>query len=118
MYNGVQEEYTILEDVRGLCWGWEGSNPYRHIYCRTAGGCPVCSRKIEDGGMNITMHGDVIAMFRNGGYVVNGIIKPFRQLKTNTFLSFIILIIKKVLQYTRWGCNIKMTVIMDNKHLC
>lgn len=42
----------------------------------------------------------------------------FRQLKTNTFLSSIILIIKKVLQYTRWGCNIKMTVIMDNKHLC
>ena len=62
------------------------------------------------------MHRNVIAMFRN---VVNGIIKPaFRQLKTNTFLSFIILIIKKVLQYTRWGCNIKMTVIMDNKHLC
>lgn len=78
----------------------------------------MCSRKIEDGAMNITMHGNVIAMFRNGGYVVNGIIKPFRQLKTNTFLSFIILIIKKVLQYTRWGCNIKMTVIMDNKHLC
>ena len=63
----------------------------------------MCSRKIEDGGMNITMHGNDIAMFRNGGYVVNGIIKPaFRQLKTNTFLSFIILIIKKVLQYTRW----------------
>ena len=48
----------------------------------------MCSRKIEDGGMNITMHGNDIAMFRNGGYVVNGIIKPFRQLKTNTFLSF------------------------------
>ena len=53
-------------------------------------------------------------------HIVNAIIKVdhFRQLKTNTFLSFIILIIKKVLQYTRWGCNIKMTVIMDNKHLC
>ena len=63
VYNGVQEEYTILGGER-IALGMGGEYYNRLIFC------------------------------------------------------FIILIVKKVLKYTRWRCNIKMTVIVDNKHLC